>query len=53
MTSGFLPQEREWFDRLLETGWHDYAERIGDQFKGPILGGRIEVELEKMIKDGE
>jgi exodeoxyribonuclease-3 len=22
-TSGFLPQERAWFDRLLESGWND------------------------------
>lgn len=31
-TSGFLPHEREWFSRLLETGWHDLVrEHFGDR----------------------
>ncbi len=31
-TSGFLPQEREWFGKLLGTGWSDFArEHFGDR----------------------
>jgi exodeoxyribonuclease-3 len=34
-TSGFLPHEREWFGRLLDTGWHDVVrEHYGDR-EGP------------------
>ena len=33
--SGFLPHERDWFGRLLETGWADFVRRrFGDQ-EGP------------------
>ncbi len=29
--SGFLPQEREWFGELLNSGWHDFMrEQYGD-----------------------
>jgi exodeoxyribonuclease-3 len=35
MSSGFLLHEREWFDRLLESGWEDVCrEHFGDK-KGP------------------
>lgn len=31
-TSGFLPHERAWFGRLLQTGWHDLVrEHFGDR----------------------
>lgn len=31
-TSGFLPHERDWFGRLLKSGWHDLVrEHAGDQ----------------------
>lgn len=31
-TSGFLPHERAWFGKLLETGWHDVIrEHFGDR----------------------
>ncbi len=34
-TSGFLPHEREWFTRLLATGWNDLLRiQVGD-VKGP------------------
>ena len=33
-TSGFLPQEREWFTQLLGDGWHDlFREYVGDEQK--------------------
>ena len=35
MTSGFLPHEREWFDKLIEGGWTDICrKKFGDK-KGP------------------
>lgn len=34
-TSGFLPHEREWFSRFLDSGWHDlHRIHFGEQ-KGP------------------
>ena len=34
-TSGFLPHEREWFGKLLDSGWHDLIrEHVGDT-QGP------------------
>ncbi|HJM66565.1 MAG TPA: exodeoxyribonuclease III [Candidatus Thalassarchaeaceae archaeon] len=35
MTSGFLPQEREWFNRLLGTGWHDLCRQDWGDTQGP------------------
>ena len=35
MTSGFLPHEREWFDRLLECGWTDVCRTFFGDKKGP------------------
>ena len=33
-TSGFLPQEREWFTQLLGDGWHDlFREHVGEEEK--------------------
>tara|TARA_B100001758_G_scaffold192098_1_gene169212 strand:- start:2913 stop:3689 length:777 start_codon:yes stop_codon:yes gene_type:complete len=30
-SSGFLPQEREWFSKLLTDGWHDlFREQVGE-----------------------
>jgi exodeoxyribonuclease III len=33
--SGFLPHEREWFTRLLETGWTDFIRRQFGDVAGP------------------
>ena len=33
-SSGFLPQEREWFSNLLRDGWHDlFREHVGEGVK--------------------
>ena len=33
-TSGFLPQEREWFTQLLGDGWYDlFREHVGEEEK--------------------
>ena len=34
-TSGFLPQERAWFDRLLDSGWSDLLRISVGPRKGP------------------
>ena len=34
-TSGFLQSEREWFDRMLEAGWHDLLRIHVGPMKGP------------------
>lgn len=33
--SGFLPHEREWFGRLLKSGWHDVVREQEGDVKGP------------------
>jgi exodeoxyribonuclease-3 len=33
--SGFLPHEREWFGRLLHSGWHDVVREQEGDVKGP------------------
>lgn len=33
--SGFLPHEREWFGRLLETGWADFVRMSYGEVDGP------------------
>jgi exodeoxyribonuclease III len=33
--SGFLPQERAWLDRLLDSGWVDVGRRFGGDGPGP------------------
>jgi len=34
-TSGFLPREREWFSRLLDSGWSDVCRERFGECKGP------------------
>lgn len=34
-TSGFLPHEREWFGRLLDSGWHDLVREQAGEVDGP------------------
>lgn len=34
-TSGFLPHEREWFGRLLDSGWHDLIREQAGDVDGP------------------
>jgi len=34
-TSGFLPHEREWFTRLLKSGWHDTVREHAGDVQGP------------------
>ena len=34
-TSGFLPHEREWFGRLLNSGWHDLVREQEGEVDGP------------------
>lgn len=33
--SGFLPSEREWFGRLLESGWSDFVRQHAGDVDGP------------------
>jgi|TARA_B100001996_G_scaffold370842_1_gene345558 exodeoxyribonuclease-3 len=35
MSSGFLPQEREWFSSLLGNGWHDLCREHWGPVQGP------------------
>ena len=34
-TSGFLPHERQWFENLLKSGWHDLARLHFGDVQGP------------------
>lgn len=34
-TSGFLPHEREWFGKLLDSGWHDLVRAHYGEIQGP------------------
>ncbi|MCR9200848.1 MAG: exodeoxyribonuclease III [Planctomycetaceae bacterium] len=34
-TSGFLPHEREWFGKLLKSGWHDLVREQEGDVDGP------------------
>lgn len=34
-TSGFLPHEREWFSKLLDSGWHDLVREHFGEMDGP------------------
>lgn len=34
-TSGFLPHERDWFTRLLKSGWHDLVREHHGEIQGP------------------
>ena len=33
--SGFLPHERQWFGRLLDSGWHDLVREAAGDVNGP------------------
>ena len=33
--SGFLPHERKWFGRLLDSGWHDLVRQYAGDIDGP------------------
>ena len=33
--SGFLPHERDWFGRLLDSGWHDLVRQHAGDIDGP------------------
>lgn len=34
-TSGFLPHERQWFGKMLESGWHDLIREHHGDVQGP------------------
>lgn len=34
-TSGFLPHEREWFGKLLDSGWNDLVREFAGDVEGP------------------
>lgn len=34
-TSGFLPHERDWFGKLLQSGWHDLVREHHGDVQGP------------------
>ncbi len=34
-TSGFMPHERDWFGRLLKSGWHDLVREHHGDIQGP------------------
>jgi exodeoxyribonuclease-3 len=34
-TSGFMPHERDWFGRLLKSGWHDLVREYAGDIQGP------------------
>ena len=34
-TSGFMPHEREWFGKLLKSGWHDLVREHHGDIQGP------------------
>ena len=51
-SSGFLEVERKWVTNFLKSGFVDsFREKINYQIT--IVGGVIELDLEKEIKDGE
>ena len=52
-TSGFLDHEREWFDRLLQSGWKDLLECNLAISKVHIHGGRTEEGLANWTGVGE
>ena len=35
MTSGFLPHERQWMNRLVASGWHDFVREHAGDVDGP------------------